>query len=114
MKKIFFIFLIFIGISVSAQQTDKENYIKKESIGGKLDFTKKVEAQYKDAPFIRFGDSNILYNKKDFAILLWAANVRNLGIESFDQAVKIWEEIYKRTLTDPEKKALKAGFEAKF
>ena len=112
MKKILFTFLIFIGISISAQQTDIQSYIKKESIGGKLDFTKKVDEKYKDTPMIVFGDT--AYNKKDFAILLWAANVRNLGIESFDQAVKIWEEIYKKSLTDPEKKALKTGFEAKF
>ena len=112
MKKILFTFLIFIGISTSAQQSDKENYIKKESIGGKLDFTKKVDEKYKDSPMIVFGDT--AYNKKDFAILLWATNVRNLGIESFDQTAKLWEEIYKKNLTDPEKKALKAGFEAKF
>ncbi|WP_133147487.1 hypothetical protein [Chryseobacterium aquaticum] len=112
MKNIFFALLIFLGISISAQQTDKQSYIKKESIGGKLDFTKKVDEKYKDTPMIVFGDA--AYNKKDFAILLWAANVGNLGIESFDQAVKTWEEIYKKSLTDPEKKALKTGFEAKF
>lgn len=112
MKNLFFILLMFLGISISAQQTDKQSYIKKESIGGKLDFTKKVDEKYKDTPMIVFGDT--AYNKKDFVILLWAANVRNLGIELFDQAVKIWEEIYKRSITDPEKKALKTGFEAKF
>jgi len=112
MQRIFLVFLIFMGMSISAQQTDKENYIKKESIGGKLDFTKSVEEKYKEAPFIKFGDT--LYNKKDFAVLLWASNVRNLGIESIDRAEKLWEEVYKRNLTGPEKKALKTGFEAKF
>ena len=104
--------MILIGIFASAQNSEKENYIKRESIGGKLDFNKKVEAQYSNAPSIRFGDT--LYNKKDFAILLWAANVRNLEIESFEHAAKIWEEIYKRSLTEPERKAMKTGFEAKF
>lgn len=112
MKKLLLSLLVSMSVFTFAQQTDKENYIKKESIGGKLDFAKKVEEKYKDTPMIVFGDA--AYNKKDFAILLWAANVRNSGIESFDQAVKIWEEIYKRSLSDPEKKALKAGFEAKF
>ncbi|MBW7674479.1 hypothetical protein [Chryseobacterium chendengshani] len=102
MKKLLFIFLITIGISASAQHTEKENYIKKESIAGKLDFSKKVEAKYGDAPSIRFGD--LLYNKKDFAILLWAANVRNFGVQSFEHAAEIWEEIYKRSLTDLKKK----------
>jgi len=112
MKNLFFTLLMFLSVSISAQQTDKENYIKKESIGGKLDFTKSVEEKYKEAPFIKFGDT--LYNKKDFAVLLWASNVRNLGVESIDRAEKLWEEVYKRNLTDPEKKALKTGFEAKF
>jgi hypothetical protein len=112
MKKLLLILLVSTSVFTFAQQSDKEAYIKKESIGGKLDFTKRIEEKYKDAPFIRFGDT--LYNKKDFAILFWAANVRTLGIESFDQAVKIWEEVYKRSLTEPETKALKTGFEAKF
>ncbi|MCY0978372.1 hypothetical protein PGH12_03130 [Chryseobacterium wangxinyae] len=112
MRSTFFILLIFIGISAMAQQSDKEAYIKKESIGGKLDFTKKVDAKYKDNALITFGDT--AYNKKDFAILLWAANVRNLDVNSVDQAINIWEQIYKRSLTDPEKKALHTGFEAKF
>lgn len=112
MKNLFFILLMFLSVSISAQQTDKESYIKKESIGGKLDFTKRIDEKYKESPMVVFGDT--AYNKKDFAILLWAANVRNLGVESLDQAGKLWEEIYKRNLTDPEKKALKTGFEAKF
>lgn len=112
MKKLLLILLVSTSVFTFAQQNDKEAYIKKESIGGKLDFTKRIEEKYKDAPFIRFGDT--LYNKKDFAILFWAANVRALGIESFDQAAKIWEETYKRSLTELETKALKTGFEAKF
>lgn len=95
-----------------AQQTDKEAYVKKESIGGKLDFTKRIDEKYGNEMSIPFGKEH--FSKKDYAILLWAANVRTAGIESFDQAVKIWEETYKRSLTEPETKALKTGFEAKF
>ena len=112
MKKIFIILLFSASFVCFAQQTDKENYIKKESIGGKLDFTKKIDEKYKESPMVLFGDT--AYNKKDFAILLWAANVRNLGVESLDRAEKLWEEIFNRNLTDSEKKALKTGFEAKF
>lgn len=111
MKKILFTLLIFTGIFSFAQQADVENYIKKESIGGKLDFTKNVEREYA-TPFIRFGDT--IYNKKDFTILLWAAKVRALGIESLDKTIILWENINRRSLTDPEKKALKTGFESKF
>lgn len=112
MKKLLFIIFISTGVFGFAQQADKESYIKKESIGGKLDFSKRIEEKYSDAPFIKFGET--LYNKKDFTVLIWAANVRTVGIESFDQAAKLWEEINKRSLTEAERKALKTGFEAKF
>lgn len=112
MKKLFLTLLILMSVFTFAQQTDKEAYIKKESIGGKLDFTKRIDEKYRNETSIPFGKEH--FSKKDFAILLWAANVRTAGIESFDQAVKIWEETYKRSLTEPETKALKIGFEAKF
>ncbi|MDF2832230.1 hypothetical protein [Chryseobacterium indoltheticum] len=114
MKKILFFLLISANVFTFAQQTDKEDIkkaIKKESIGGRMDFSKMVEEKYSYAPLIGFG--NTLYNKKDFAILLWGAKVKNLGIESLDETNKLWEEIYKRTLTDSERKALKTGFETK-
>lgn len=53
-----------------------------------------LEEKYSSAPFIRFG--NTLYNKKDFAILLWGAKVKNLGIESLDETIKLWEEIHNK------------------
>ncbi len=112
MRKLVLAALIFIGVQNFAQNIDKDAYIKKESIGGKLDFSKKIEQQYRDTPLIRFGETD--YSKKEYAILLWGANVRTSGIESFEYASKIWEEINRRSLTDPEKKALKTGFEAKF
>lgn len=112
MKKLFLTLLIIMSVFTFAQQTDKEAYIKKESIGGKLDFTKRIEEKYRNETSVPFGKEH--FSKKDYAILLWAANVRTAGIESFDQAVKIWEEVNKRNLSEAEKKALKTGFEAKF
>ncbi|MCI3936231.1 hypothetical protein MQX03_03420 [Chryseobacterium aahli] len=112
MKKLLFILLVSTSVFTFAQQNDKEAYIKKESIGGKLDFTKRIEEKYRNETSISFGKEHFM--KKDYAVLLWAANVRALGIESFNQATKIWEETYKRSLTEPETKALKTGFEAKF
>ena len=50
-------------ISINAQENEISEYIKKETIGGKLDFTKIVEEQAQGAPFIRH--ENTLYNKKD-------------------------------------------------
>lgn len=115
MKKILFFLLISTSVFTFAQKADKEDIkktIKTESIGGRMDFSKMVEEKYSSAPFLRFGDT--LYNKKDFAILLWGAKVKNLGIESMDEALKLWEEIHNKKLTTPESKALKVGFKTKF
>lgn len=111
MKNAFILVIIFCTSFCFAQKQDLKKTIKEESIGGSLDFTKTIEEKYSSAPFIRFGD--ILYNKKDFAILFWGTKVKYLGIESLDEAVKLWEEIHERKLTKPESKALKTGFETK-
>ena len=111
MKKLILIFLISTSFIGNAQDNEITKFIKTESIGGKLDFTKFAEEQAQGTYFIRFGD--ILYNKKDFAILMWGAKVKSLGIENIKTANKLWEEINKRNLTDAEKRALKKGFKLK-
>jgi hypothetical protein len=88
---------------------DPVEYIKKETIGGNLDFNKVLEAE-KQSFFLSNG---VLYSKKDFAIYLWGKKVNTLGISSSKKAVKLWEEINNRPLTAPEKKALVSGFEIK-
>ncbi|MCD9855248.1 hypothetical protein LUD75_11050 [Epilithonimonas sp. JDS] len=96
------------------QQLESDNveaYIITESKkGGKLDFTDTVEKY--DGAFVSFAD--ILYNKKDFAILLWGASVSREGLKDYDKARMLWEKINSRKLTEPELKALKKGFETKF
>lgn len=87
-----------------------ENYIKTESKGGKLDFKNTVE-KYEGA-FINF--DGIMYNKKDFAILMWGAAVKKAGITELNKAQSLWQEINERNLTEPELKALRKGFETKF
>lgn len=87
-----------------------ENYIKTESKGGKLDFKNTVE-KYEGA-FINF--NGIMYNKKDFAILMWGAAVKKTGITELNKAQSLWQEINERNLTAPELKALQKGFETKF
>ncbi|WP_080776856.1 hypothetical protein [Chryseobacterium phocaeense] len=92
------------------ENSDLENYIKTESKGGKLDFKNTVE-KYEGA-FINY--DGILYNKKDFAILMWAAAVKKTGITEINKAQSLWQEINERDLTEPELKALRKGFETKF
>ncbi|WP_299684031.1 hypothetical protein [uncultured Dokdonia sp.] len=88
---------------------DKETvieYFRAETINGKLDF----ELNMKDdkAPFYRVG--NILYNRKDFGILLWSQAIKRTEKFSIKEAIKLWEEIKQRKLSKPEKKAFKKGF----
>lgn len=95
----------------SASKTDNrlEEYIKSESKeGGKFDFKKKLE----DSEGLIAYES-ILYNKKDFAILMWSASVKSLGYNDFDKAKDLWKSINGRELTEPELKAFKKGFEIK-
>jgi len=88
---------------------DPIEYVKKETIGGKLDFNKVLEKETQ-ALFLFDG---VAYNKKDFAIYLWGKKVKILGVSSSKKATKLWEEINNRKLTDPEKKALVSGFDSK-
>jgi hypothetical protein len=81
-------------------------YFRAETNGGKLDF----ESNLKDgkSPFYKIG--NILYNRKDYGILLWAMAIKKTGKLSKKEAINLWEEIKKRKLTKPEKNAFKKGF----
>lgn len=96
-------------ISGNEEIKDPVEYIKKETIGGKLDFNKVLENE-KQTLFVYDG---MAYNKKDFAIYLWGKKVKMIGIKSSKKAIKLWEEINKRTLTEPEIKALNNGFNSK-
>jgi len=96
-------------LSDGEEINDPIEYIKKETIGGKLDFNKILEKE-EQGLFLYDG---IAYNKKDFAIYLWGKKVKMIGIKSSKKATQLWEEINERTLTEPEKKALVNGFKSK-
>lgn len=92
------------------EDSNIEAYIKTESKGGKLDFKSTVEKY--DGALINF--NGIMYNKKDFAILLWGAAVKKTGITELGKAQALWQNINERNLTEPELKALQKGFESNF
>ena len=83
-------------------------YIKKETIGGKLDYRSvlKDQDQVIDHKGVRF-------NKNDYHVFLWGESVGALGVESTDKAAKLWEEIHGQKLTSPQRTALRIGFEKK-
>ncbi|WDF46119.1 hypothetical protein PQ459_14570 [Chryseobacterium sp. KACC 21268] len=94
----------------NVEKNNIEEYIKTESKeGGKLDFKNAVEKY--DGALVGF--DGVMYNKKDFTILMWGASVNQVGIKDFAKTQALWEEINNRKLTEPELKALKKGFETK-
>ncbi|MBO2011009.1 hypothetical protein [Hymenobacter negativus] len=109
MKKIFAQSDTLISISRNHKEENISQYIRKESVGGALDFKKSLEKD--EHAFFLYG--SFAYNKKDFSIFLWGKKVKNLGLASSKEAVKLWQEIYNHQLTAPEEKALVRGFETK-
>ncbi len=99
-----------IMMSENDKITNPEEYIKKETIGGKLDFKKLLESEGHGSSLQLF--DGIAYNPKQFSILLWGQAVKKLGISSVKDAIKLWENIYNIEMTTPEKDALTKGFEA--
>lgn len=104
--------LLFTSLSFGQTKVEKQGkdadlleYIEKETIGGKLDFKMGLEDNK------MYVYNGIGYNKKDFSILLWGQAIKRLGIPSLKKVTKLWEEINKRSLTGPEKRALIRGFE---
>ena len=119
MKKLFFSVVCLLMVSLAYGQTIEGEpdliidtaveYLKKESIGGKLDFNSVLE---KDNKGLYLYDG-VSYNKKDFAIFLWGQAVKEHAILSRAEVIQLWEEIYGRKLSRAEKKALERGYQAK-
>ena len=110
-KAILILVLLASNISTS-QEISKEQldeYLKIETIGGKLDFELNMKAD--ERPFYLY--DRVMYNRKDFGIFLWGAAVKKLGINSHKKAIELWEEIKERKLSKPEKKALIKGYKTK-
>ena len=87
------------------------NYIKTETIDGKLDFIKVLEKEGKTKTLLLY--DGVAYNSKDYSILLWGQAVKRLGIKKVKDATLLWEDIYKRDMTKPELNALTKGFNIK-
>lgn len=86
---------------------DPIEYIKKESIGWKLDFQSTLALDKKK----RYKYNMTVYSKSEYAFFLWGRVVHMLGIGTFQEAVTIWSTIFKRELTNKERKALWVGYE---
>ena len=106
--------LVLVTTIMVAQNQDNEKskegytleYIKKETIGGKLDFTSVLKE-----PGYTIDHNGVRFNKNDYHVFLWGRAVSNLGLESSYQATELWEDIHRKALTGPQRTALRIGFE---
>ena len=109
--------MVIITTVIFAQSLDNEKekiadtieYIKRETIGGKLDFTSVL----KEPGFLPIDHNGVRFNRNDYHVFLWGQAVRDLGLESSDKSAKLWEEIHGKKLTGPQRTALKIGFDKK-
>ena len=104
-------FVTTFGICQKTKIDSTIDFIKSETINGKLDFYNVLVKEGKGKTFSVY--DGVAYNPRKFAILLWGQAVKRLGIKSVKKATILWESIYKRKMTEPEKNALKKGFNAK-
>lgn len=113
----FIVGLIIISTVVFAQNLNPDKhelmdvieYIKRETIGGKLDF----KAVLKNPGEVITHSNGVRFNKKDYHVFLWGQSVRKLGFTSSDKAANLWEEIHGEKLTIPQRTALRIGLEGK-
>jgi hypothetical protein len=75
-------------------------YIKKETIGGKLDYSKL---------YVGYGEKNAEYKAYLYSIATWTYAVKDLGIKKKEEILKLWEEIHKRKMKNDEKLAVDLG-----
>ncbi len=80
-------------------------YIKKETIGGKLDFAKTLPTNT-----THFQVGTKIYGRQSMALYNWGSAVHKLKVKTPDHAVQLYEEIKGVELNEKEKEALTHGF----
>lgn len=89
---------------ISREDRIKSNpieYIKTETIGGELDFSKML---------IGYGEKNPEEKVYLYSIALWSGAVKELGITDINKIIDLWEEIHKQKAKKKIKNALIYGF----
>ncbi len=95
---------VFSGSRYGLSEEDY-NYISRETIGGKLDYSSTLDS----AQIYTFNDRQ--YSHRQMALLMWGSSVRKIGVKNRHDAINLYEGITGAKLNAEDRKALLAGFE---
>ncbi|AYA36614.1 hypothetical protein D3Y59_05810 [Hymenobacter oligotrophus] len=88
---------------------DVEAFIKAQTAkGGELDFAQML-ANRKQSMFLHQG---AMYNKQEYALVLWGMRVKALGVATADKACALYAAANNRPISSAEKQALTSGFDS--
>ncbi len=81
--------LLITGIAFSQEVKNDTiiDYIKAETIGGELDFSKMI---------VGYGAKNADEKAYLYSIALWSGSVKQLGVTDIKKITELWEEIHKK------------------
>ncbi|UYZ60502.1 hypothetical protein [Hymenobacter latericus] len=86
-----------------------EAFIKAQTTkGGELDFSQML-ASRKQTMFLHQG---AMYNKQEYALVLWGMRVKALGVPTAEKACALFAAANNRPISSAEKQALTSGFDS--
>jgi hypothetical protein len=94
----------------NASMMTPDQFIRKQSVGGTLDFAHILSESEEQRNRIFMIDGKA-YSLNDYALFLWAQAAHHIGIKTLGEATVLWEEVYGRKLTDKERPILKHGYD---
>ena len=91
-----------------ARPADVEAYVRSATKGGEMDFDKLLAAK-KQTMFLHDG---AMYNKREYALVLWGLRAKALGVTSAERACAVYAQASNRPLSPADRRALISGFDS--
>lgn len=91
-----------------ATAAEVEAYVRSATKGGEMDFDKILAAK-KQTMFLHDG---AMYNKREYALVLWGLRAKALGVTSAERACAVYAQASSRPLSPADKRALISGFDS--
>ncbi|MCC3156826.1 hypothetical protein LJ737_06240 [Hymenobacter sp. 15J16-1T3B] len=96
------------GGPVAAAPANIEDYVRQASRGGEMDF-EKLLASKKQTMFLHDGN---MYNRHQYAVVLWGMRAKALGVESAERACAVYAQANNRPLSAADRQLLVSGFDS--